>query len=653
MTTDRPGPALEFWLGYLDYQGGLWEASGDAVLAVLPERLAIAHDLPESGLITDDPDIAREDGVLFLGTGHPEISKAAETVIDAADVGTITVPHRSPAPTTEDLLARIRDQVPVDHGRIDATGAPIRTHRSVLRLGVLVSHTVSAEERFTEVAECMIDVPTRVAWSEDAAARLRNAAATADPGPARETRPSSLTAAVAAAHRDLDTAARRRGQALAAGADGERTAETARAGEYYAAALAAIDKRRAGADERRTALLDARAQATIGERDRRLAEITEKYQHRHELCPYRLHLVDIPVWRLGTDVRRGDRRWPMTFDHLPLLGAVAPTRCPACDAHAPLVATKTHLGCTTCVPAKQPAARPASTIPPPKPAARRPPATSKPGEPRPRDADQHRHATTPQPAKTRAMRPTPPATTTPRAACPARLVLPGKAEERKVADFWNHVGAGDHRRLNRLIAPESPLAALTRLYLSAGPLHGINIPAGHSPVSFTCGNYDQPVAGRRGGTTGAVRTSHGEYPYLLLWSPQRLLDEILPYGGPWHLGAFSRLGRPAITPAPPTHRDLDPVAVLLHTRTTARYGLAFTARTLAAWWRLPDPDDLLARFTPRVLAATIDRAIRYWSGAPQATYAEAADAFRTEEAAIRKAAPVLQKRLQLSDTRNW
>src|SRR5205807_10048569 len=163
----------------------------------------------------------------------------------------------------------------------------------------------------------------------------------------------------------------------------------------------------------------------------------------------------------------------------------------------------------------------------------------------------------------------------------------------------------------------------TRLYLSAGPLHGIGIPAGHSPVSCTCGNYDQPVAGRRGGTAGAVRTSHGEYPYLLLWSPQRLLDEILPYSGPWHLGAFSRLGRPAITPAPPTHLDLDPVAVLLHTRTTARYGLAFTARALAAWWRLPDPDDLLARFTPRVLAATIDRAIRYWSGAPQATYAEA------------------------------
>ncbi|HEX5119718.1 MAG TPA: hypothetical protein VFW65_31405 [Pseudonocardiaceae bacterium] len=653
MTTGRPGPALEFWLSYLDSHGGLWELSGDTVLAVLPEQLAIAHDLPESGLITDDPDIAREDGVLFLGTGHPEISKAAETVIDAADVGTITVPHRSPSPTTEDLLGRIRDQVPVDHGRIDATGAPIRTHRSVLRLGVLVSHTVSAEERFTEVAECMLDVPTRVVWPEDAALRLRNAAATADQRHARETRPSSLTAAVAAAHRELDAAAGQRGQVLAAGAAGELVAETARVGEYYAAALAVIDKRRAGADERRTALLDARAQATIAERDRRLAEVTEKYQRRHELRPYRLHLIDLPVWRLATDVRRGDRRWPVTFDYLPLLGTVAPTRCPACDAHAPLVATKTHLGCATCVPAKQPAATSPATTPTPKPAASRPPATSKPGEPQPRNADQHSHASMPRPAKTRATKPTLPATTTPRAASPARLVLPGKAEERKVADFWNHVGAGDHRRLNRLIAPESPLAALTRLYLSAGPLHGIGIPAGQRPVSVTCDNYDQPVAGRRGGTAGAVQTNHREYPYLLLWSPQRLLDEILPYGGPRHLGVFSRLGRRASTPAPPTHLDLDPVAVLLHTRTTARYGLAFTARALAAWWRLPDPDDLLARFTPQALAATIDRAIRYWSGAPQATYAEAADAFRTEEATIRKAAPVLQKRLQLSDTRNW
>ena len=89
----------------------------------------------------------------------------------------------------------------------------------------------------------------------------------------------------------------------------------------------------------------------VAERDRRLAEINEKYRHQHVLRPYRLHLVDVPVWRLATDVRRGERRWPMVFDYLPLLGVVAPTRCPTCGAHSRLVATKTHLVCEACTPA--------------------------------------------------------------------------------------------------------------------------------------------------------------------------------------------------------------------------------------------------------------------------------------------------------------
>jgi hypothetical protein len=232
-------------------------------------------------------------------------------------------------------------------------------------------------------------------------------------------------------------------------------------------------------------------------------------------------------------------------------------------------------------------------------------------------------------------------------------VLPGKAEERKVIDFWNHLGAGENRKLARLIAPDSPLAALTRLYGTAGPLYGIGLPAGHTPVKFTCGNYDQFVAGQRGGTGGTLHTRHDEYPYLLLWSPNRLLEEIFPYSAPWHLGVASRMGWAPVAPAPPTQLDLDAVATLLLTRTTARHGLTFTARALAAWWRLPDPDDLLTRFAPRVLAATVDRAIRYWSGTAQSTYPEAAEAFRVEETAIRKATPVLQKHLQLSDTRNW
>jgi hypothetical protein len=233
-----------------------------------------------------------------------------------------------------------------------------------------------------------------------------------------------------------------------------------------------------------------------------------------------------------------------------------------------------------------------------------------------------------------------------------RPFLPGRPEERKIVDFWNHVGAGEIRKLSRLIAPDSPLAALIRLYGTAGPLHGIGVPAGHTPVSFTNGNYDRPVAGQRGGTAGELHTRHGQYPYLLLWSPDKLLDEVFPYSAPWHLGrAQMFLKAPTHVPAP--RADLDEVAQLLLTRVAARHGLTFAARALAAWWRLPDADVLLARFSHRVLAATVDRAVRYWSGAPQAGYPDAAAAFTADQADIRKATPMLQKQLQLSSTRNW
>ena len=648
------GPALAFWLSYLDYQGGLWEQSGDTVLAILPGQLSAQHDLPETALITDDPDIAREDGVLFLGSGHPEIDKGAETIIGTGDVGALTLPHRAKQTSTEDLLARIRDQVPVDHGRIDATGSILRSHRSLLRLGALVSHTVSADEQFTEVAECLLDVPSRVAWAPDAADRLLSTIGTSEATAGPEVQASRLAPAVAAAHRELDTAAARRGQELSVEADAERAAEITRATEYYAAALAAIDKRRTGADEQRRALLDARAQATISERDRRLAEISEKYRHQHVLRPYRLHLIDLPVWRLAADVRRGERRWPMAFDYLPSLGTVAPTRCPTCDAHSPLVATKTHLGCGSCVPAPTPPLRlaPVAEKPRPERAPRNGPPTGTTAAPEParkRQPRDNRLATDRKRPDAAAAGLRAPVGRT--GCCPTPL-LPGKPEERKIVDFWNQVGAGETRKLSRLIAPDSPLAALTRLYGTAGPLHGIGVPAGHTPLSFTNGNYDRPVAGQRGGTAGELRTRHGQYPYLLLWSPDKLLDEVFPYSAPWHLGrAQMLLEPPTHVPAPRT--DLDKVAQLLLTRVAARHGLTFAARALAAWWRLPDPDILLARFSPHVLAATVDRAVRYWSGALQAGFPDAAAAFTADQADIRKATPMLQKQLQLSSTRNW
>jgi hypothetical protein len=637
-------PAFAFWLDYLDVRGGLWERSGDAVLAVLPEQLAAIHDLPESALITDDPDISREDDVLFLGAGHPEIARAAESVISTGDVGTLALPHRGQPLSTEDLLARIRELVAVDHGRIDATGAPIRTHRPTVRLAALVTHTVSAEDQFTEVAECLVDIPTRIAWPEEVAIHLRQAIAADDVTTGKGLPVDVLTPALTGAYQVLDVTATARGRVLATGADAERDAELARAREYYAAALAAIDKRRTGADPQRTALLDARAEATAAERDRRMAEIAEKYRHRHELRPYRLHLVDIPVWRLDTDVRRGDRRWPVTFDFLPLTGTLAPTRCPNCAAHAPLVATKTGLRCTSCVPPKpEPPAPPAATKPPKDSRRTQPP---RPTPPAPKKTAQ----LAPAPVK---QKPAPIATPVAKKPESTGPVLPRKAEERKVADFWQLVAAGERRKLARLVAPDSPLAALTRLYGPAGPAFGIGVPAGETPVSFTCHNYDEPVAGQRAGTAGVLQTSHGQYEYLLLWSPDRLLEEILPYSMPWHLGAVARFGGGSVTQAPPPHVALDQVAALLLTHTTRRHGLTFTARALAAWWRLPDPDDLLVQFPPPVLAAAVDRAVRYWSRAAQVTYPEVAEAFRADQAAIRKVTPVLQKRLRLNDTTNW
>ena len=231
----------------------------------------------------------------------------------------------------------------------------------------------------------------------------------------------------------------------------------------------------------------------VGERDRRLAEINEKYRHQHVLRPYRLHLVDVPVWRLATDVRRGERRWPMVFDYLPLLGVVAPTRCPTCGAHSRLVATKTHLVCEACAPATPSPVRVAPVVEKPQHdgAARNVAPTetrvapAPPPKRQPRDTLDERTGS--GPASPRAPRPRPSGTDRSDRAPPDAPFVPGKPEERKVVDFWNQVGAGETRKLSRLIAPDSPLAALTRLYGAAGPLRGIGVPAGHTPVSFTYG----------------------------------------------------------------------------------------------------------------------------------------------------------------------
>ena len=50
----------------------------------------------------------------------------------------------------------------------------------------------------------------------------------------------------------------------------------------------------------------------------------EKYEARHVIRPYRLHVLLVPALRVAADVLRGSRRYPMSFDWLLPAGVYAP-----------------------------------------------------------------------------------------------------------------------------------------------------------------------------------------------------------------------------------------------------------------------------------------------------------------------------------------
>ncbi len=359
MSTATADGGLSFWLGYVESRGGLWEQSGDRALVMVPPQLQRAFELPEELTVTEHPDVAREDGAALLTTGHPLLTAAAEEALLAADAGLLTLAAPSAQrPDDGRLLERARDHFPVDHGRIDACGPAERATRQVLRTGALVTFTASADDRFHERSESWVDVPSRLELAGQVTARLQAAAVAAG-----SAAPVSLGAvpdlgqvppALVEAHRILDRAAADRCNALAAGAVREAAeAELDRARRYYAEQLASLARRQASAAADRQGMLADRMDGVRAEERRRLAEIREKFAPRHEIRPYRLHLLRVPALRLRVDVLRGARRFPLTLDWLLPAGAFAPVRCPACGADTarqPLVVAKTHLGCAGCLP---------------------------------------------------------------------------------------------------------------------------------------------------------------------------------------------------------------------------------------------------------------------------------------------------------------
>ena len=611
-------PALAFWLRHVAAAGGLSEPDGDATYVVLPPPLRDAYRLPEELRVTADPDVAREDGATLLTAGHSVLAEAAERVLASGDTGHLVLARPASVPPGHDaLLTAAREAFPVGHGRIDLVGEPAAVLHPVVRVGALVSYELSAEDRFQEETQRWVDVPSRRELPAGLIARLLRAEVDEQAQPRR---PEALLPAIGAAHRLMDSAAIIRRQALAAEVSGAFQAERGRAAAYYADAIAGIERRLAAAAPDRRAVLEQRLRSTREEQARRLAEITEKYEARHAIRPYRLHVILVPALRVTADVLRGGRRYPMSFDWLLPAGAYAPVRCPSCEGQAPLVAGKLKLGCETCLPQKPPAAVP------PVPAAS-------------------------SPAVTAPARPVPPQ-------AKRRVVPPKVRKEQQKATatlaerLWRAVATGDRRTLARLLHPGSPAEALHRLLGPPGLCRVLGMPPGEEPERF--------VADMRGDiVTGALLGSDSTECDYYICCRDGQAAEVLPFpvrrdGTFWpHYWWDSRPGvrwaAGRIVPA----SGLDPVEVPLAVTGTRWNGLPVAARALAAWGRVSSArEQLLTAHAPGALAAAVNRLVACRAGG-RITFAQAAAQFRVPEQDVRRADRAVRTLLALGPDQPW
>ena len=652
-------PALGFWLRHVAAAGGLWEPEGPAAYVVLPPQLRDAYRLPEELRVTADPDVAREDGAALLAAGHPVLAEAADRVLTSGDAGQLVIARpASVPPGREVLLTELRDAFPVGHGRIDLAGEPEVVLHPVARVGALVTYELSAEDRFQEQAERWVDVPARRELPAALAARLVRAEIS-ERGVARPAK--GLIPAIGEAHRLIDAGATARREALGAEMIGACQAESGRAAAYYADAITGIERRLATAAADRRAVLEQRLRSTREEKARRLAEIAEKYEARHTIRPYRLHVVHVPGLRVPVDVRRGDRRYPMIFDWLMPAGAYAPVRCPSCGGEAPLVAGKLKLGCETCLPpmpaaaaAPVPAATPAVPGPGARPSAASRPVTG-PIQPESGPAQRESGAAQPESGPRRpasGLAPAPPRAKR-QPAMPPKVRKERQKTTGTVAErMWRAVAAGDIRAAGKILLPGSPAAALVRVLGLAGLTRVIGMPPGEAPERFVAETDGDTVAGTLLGHGGA------ECSYYIYCRDGRAA-EVLPF--PLHTDESfwpfywwgrrpgDRWATGKIGAAP----GLDPVEGPLVSVGSSWNGLPVAARSLAAWERITgDHEPLLSAHAPRTLAAAVQRLVAYRAGS-RAAFAEAAAAYRVPEEEIRRADRAVRRLLALGPAQPW
>lgn len=642
----RTDVGLQFWLRYIENAGGLWEDAGEHAIVVLPDSLRGDYAPAGDMAVTVDPDVAREEGATLLLAGHPVLIRAAETVLDEGDCGLGRLPRPpNPAPDAEQLLATAREQFPVDHGRIDAVGGVGPGVRPILRVGALVTFTLSSDVHFQEQMECWVDVPSCLELPGTLAGQLsRLVDDTHGERGARLPSTAELAPALRHAHEQIDRRAGEREADLSRQVGDEQSRETERAVAYYDEALRSLQRRLDSATPERAETLSARMTSTHAERDRRLGEIAEKYRATHTIRPFRLHVLGVPVLRLPVDVRRGDRRYPLTLEWFMPGRTFAGIRCPSCGSAAPLVAAKTQLGCERCLtkpdsqreaPRTPSIARESAAPSPPRPTVMQ----------RPRRRLPDASATAMTEGRSR----------------PSRQAI-GKASRKLGDSLWELTTAGD-RRVRRLYAPHSPAAAMHELFGPTAGLRAIGLGPGEQPLSMTS-SEPEPAPGDTEMliVSGEINTSEYAYGYQLCWrftDEGPLIEELTPFEAafwprqpdPRYL-VFNPAARRLYETMPEPRLSLDPVADALWHRAVPTHGLPLVLRGMAAWWRLQDPDRLLAARPPGALAAAITRMVAYRAGAG-GRYEDAAAIYRVDVTTVREASADLQRRLRLSATCPW
>jgi hypothetical protein len=644
-------PGLRFWLHYAARQGAIYEEEGDETLVVLPKAAQEAFGLAEEIAVTADPEVAQEDGALLLMPGHPLLEQAAKEVLDQGDVGYAYAAWPATAPPSPArLLDRAREQFPVEHGRIDEAqpaGAPLSVYFPALRLAALVTYTV--DDRFQERVEVLVDARTGIALNEGA--RLSPLLVPDRGYPALA---PDLPLALQAVHALVEEQATEREAELARQVQTALHDELERVNGYYAAGLESILRRREAALPERQALLDAQAEATRGERARRITEIEEKFRPRHTVQPFRLHLVLLPALRFPVDFRRGERRYPFALTWLLHRAAFAAVRCPHCGSPEPLVAGRNFLGCRHCLarpealPAQAPSARPPDaeeTERRTEPAA----ATEQPAMPAARShTARGKAAPLPPPAVVQA------------------LHLPDVRDQQRAqrlgeelpVSFWQSALAGTAWPPRRL-APDSPLSTIYRLYGASGPLFAVGLAPTARPEQITMRTppLDPQFVTQTG---GHLRVGETGFPYTLRWrlvENQPVLFEALPYtqilgnrlppAYALHAQAAGRL----FTNVPRPRLALGPVDTALWERDLATVGLPVLVRCLTAWWRV-ERQPRLQPFVPNVLAAALVHLVGPIAGVRRTRIATAA-VYTVAPLEVSRAARELQTLLQLSDLRAW